>query len=102
MQWVDFLPVKSVVGVLENAFFPRWLQFLMTWLNQFPNYEEVQNWYTWWRAQFQEPLMSDPVIVRKYYSCFIVYFLIKITKLFYIIHVLNVCLLQKIFKKHWK
>jgi tuftelin-interacting protein 11 len=64
MQWADLLPVKAIVGVLEAAFLPRWLQFLMTWLNQFPNFEEVQNWYTWWRAQFQEPIMGDPVVVH--------------------------------------
>jgi len=66
MEWLDMVPVKYIVNILETMFFPKWLQFLATWLNQLPPYNDVRQWYMWWRSLVQEPLIREPVVMGKY------------------------------------
>lgn len=63
MEWIDMIPIKSIVNILETMFFPKWLQFLATWLNQIPHYDDVRQWYLWWRGLFKEQLIRDPVVM---------------------------------------
>jgi len=62
MEWIDTVPLKSIVNILETIFFPKWLQFLAAWLNQLPHYEDVRRWYLWWRSLINEKLLQDPVV----------------------------------------
>ena len=57
-----------MVSLFEGEFFPRWLQYLLYWLQAsvVPDFEEVTNWYLGWKSQFPESLLEDAVIV----SCF--------------------------------
>lgn len=50
-KWKDcFAP--NVMGLLLVAeFFPKWHYILYIWLTNDPNYEEVGEWFSWWRAQ---------------------------------------------------
>lgn len=63
MEWLDMIPDKSIINILETMFFPKWLQFLAGWLNQIPHYDDVRQWYLWWRGLFKEQLMRDPVVM---------------------------------------
>jgi len=67
LEWMDLLSTNTIANILETHFFPKWLGFLVTWLNQVPNYDEVYRWYTWWRNVFTqvESLMQNQIVVGK-------------------------------------
>jgi tuftelin-interacting protein 11 len=62
MEWLELVPLKSIVNIVETMFFPKWLQFLAAWLNQIPHYDDVRQWYLWWRGMFNEKLLLEPVV----------------------------------------
>ncbi|CBF81630.1 hypothetical protein AN5578.2 [Aspergillus nidulans FGSC A4] len=52
LKWKDWFQ-PNVLGLLFVAeFFPKFHQILYIWLTNDPNYEEVAEWFTWWRSQF--------------------------------------------------
>ncbi|KAL4752966.1 hypothetical protein BDW72DRAFT_170061 [Aspergillus terricola var. indicus] len=62
LKWKDWFQ-PNVLGLLFVAeFFPKFHQILYIWLTNDPNYEEVAEWFTWWRSQFP-PEINDLEIV---------------------------------------
>ncbi len=51
LAWKDFFPAKVIGQLLVIEFFPKWLTILHVWLTSEPNYEEVGQWFTWWKSQ---------------------------------------------------
>lgn len=50
-KWKDWF-APNVMGLLLVAeFFPKWHYILYIWLTNDPNYEEVGEWFSWWRSQ---------------------------------------------------
>ena len=45
MDWEGLIPDNNFISLIERAFFPKWFQVLIIWLNSRPNYEEVSRWY---------------------------------------------------------
>lgn len=51
LKWKEFFQ-PNVIGLLLVAeFFPKWHNILYIWLTNDPNYEEVGEWFSWWRTQ---------------------------------------------------
>ncbi|RAK97584.1 putative G-patch domain protein (TFIP11) [Aspergillus ibericus CBS 121593] len=62
LKWKDFFK-PNVTGLLLVAeFFPKWHNILYIWLTNDPNYEEVAEWFTWWRTQIPSDI-NDLTIV---------------------------------------
>lgn len=62
LKWKDWFP-PNVLGLLFVAdFFPKFHYILYVWLTNDPNYEEVAEWFTWWRSQFP-PELNDLEII---------------------------------------
>ncbi|KAL3479125.1 GC-rich sequence DNA-binding factor-like protein-domain-containing protein [Aspergillus californicus] len=62
LKWKGWFQ-HNVLGLLFVAeFFPKFHQILYIWLTNDPNYEEVAEWFTWWRSQFP-PEINDLVII---------------------------------------
>ncbi|KAL2866548.1 putative G-patch domain protein (TFIP11) [Aspergillus lucknowensis] len=62
LKWKDWFQ-PNVLGLLFVAeFFPKFHQILYIWLTNDPNYEEVAEWFTWWRSQFP-PDINDLTII---------------------------------------
>ncbi|KAL4867001.1 hypothetical protein BDV12DRAFT_172004 [Aspergillus spectabilis] len=62
LKWKDWFQ-PNVLGLLFVAeFFPKFHQILYIWLTNDPNYEEVAEWFTWWRSQFP-PEINDLAII---------------------------------------
>lgn len=59
MLWLDIIPPVSMVKILTENFFPKWMRTLSTWLSSNPNFDEVTKWYLEWKARFPEQLLSD-------------------------------------------
>ncbi|KAI9779098.1 MAG: hypothetical protein M1816_003759 [Peltula sp. TS41687] len=51
LQWKDLFRPKIFGQLLVAEFFPKWLGILHHWLTSEPNYEEVGQWFTWWKSQ---------------------------------------------------
>ena len=62
LEWKDLIPMVSMVSLFEKYFFPKWLQVLVTWLNNAPNYEEIAVWYTGWKSLFPVELAQQSSI----------------------------------------
>uniref|UniRef100_T1IT48 G-patch domain-containing protein n=1 Tax=Strigamia maritima TaxID=126957 RepID=T1IT48_STRMM len=41
MAWEEFLPLPTLVSILERNFFPKWLHVLCVWLGRNGNFDEV-------------------------------------------------------------
>lgn len=62
LKWKDFFK-PNVLGLLLVAeFFPKWHNILYIWLTNDPNYEEVGEWFSWWRTQIP-PEINELTIV---------------------------------------
>lgn len=62
LKWKDFFK-PNVFGLLLVAeFFPKWHNILYIWLTNDPNYEEVGEWFSWWRMQIP-PELNELTIV---------------------------------------
>ena len=62
MEWQDFLAPAALISLLEQHFFPKWLQVLATWLNHNPNYDEVTKWYKGWKSVIPNEIIHSPEI----------------------------------------
>ncbi|XP_037958650.1 septin-interacting protein 1-like [Teleopsis dalmanni] len=61
-EWYEVLPLKVMTQLLEKSFFPKWMQMLIIWLNQSPNYIEVTRWYAGWKSMFPAEFLNEPNI----------------------------------------
>ncbi|CAM1297421.1 TFIP11 (predicted) [Pycnogonum litorale] len=66
MLWEEFLPLQSLVSLLDKNFFPQWTQVLCTWLNSDPDFEEVTKWYQGWKSMFSSQLLADRAIKNRF------------------------------------
>ncbi|RDW57054.1 putative G-patch domain protein (TFIP11) [Aspergillus mulundensis] len=61
-KWKDWFK-PNVLGLLFVAeFFPKFHQILYVWLTNDPNYEEVAEWFTWWRSQFPSEINDLEIV----------------------------------------
>lgn len=54
IRWKGHLAPKEMAELLKKEFFPKWLEILHMWLTSEPNYEEVGEWFSWWKEQIPE------------------------------------------------
>ncbi|KAI8393699.1 GC-rich sequence DNA-binding factor-like protein-domain-containing protein [Radiomyces spectabilis] len=55
LAWKDLLSETLMGQLLENEFFSKWLDVLFKWLTldrSHVNYDEVKQWYLWWKEVF--------------------------------------------------
>lgn len=62
MRWQSLIPDHHMIALLENEFFPKWLEVLHAWLTNTPNYEEVTQWYLNWKKLFPETILKQKSI----------------------------------------
>jgi tuftelin-interacting protein 11 len=65
LQWFDVIRPSIFSQILEAEFFPKWLDVLHIWLIQ-PrvSFEEVAQWYSFWKGVFPEKVQSMSGISR--------------------------------------
>jgi tuftelin-interacting protein 11 len=54
LKWKDFFRPSVVGELLIAEFFPKWHNILHLWLTSEPNYEEIGEWFTWWKGRFPD------------------------------------------------
>ncbi|KAE9398533.1 TFP11-domain-containing protein [Gymnopus androsaceus JB14] len=64
-QWSDILRLSVLSQLFETEFFPKWLDVLHVWLIQPKvSFEEVAQWYSFWKGSFPESLQGVSGISR--------------------------------------
>ncbi|KAG5647479.1 hypothetical protein DXG03_009414 [Asterophora parasitica] len=65
LQWADLIRPSIFSQILEKELFPKWLDVLHVWLIQ-PrvSFEEVAQWYSFWKGSFPEPVQNMPGVGR--------------------------------------
>ncbi|KAI5995452.1 GC-rich sequence DNA-binding factor-like protein-domain-containing protein [Pisolithus albus] len=65
LPWSTLLRPSVFSQLLETEFFPKWLDVLHMWLIQ-PrvSFEEVAQWYSFWKATFPENVQNIPGVAR--------------------------------------
>ena len=56
LKWKDFFTPHIMGELLVADFFPKWHDVLHVWLTSDPNYEEVSDWFSWWKQQIPEAI----------------------------------------------
>lgn len=54
LKWTDFFHARVMGELLVAEFFPKWHDVLHLWLTSDPNYDEVGEWFSWWKEQIPE------------------------------------------------
>lgn len=61
-EWHEVIPTIQMAHLLDKFFFPKWMQVLVIWLNQSPDYIEISRWYTGWKSMLSEEILREPNI----------------------------------------
>ncbi|EIN09573.1 TFP11-domain-containing protein [Punctularia strigosozonata HHB-11173 SS5] len=65
LAWSSVLRPSIFSSLLESTFFPKWLEVLHFWLVQpGASYEEIAQWYSFWKSTFPEPVQRLPGVAR--------------------------------------
>jgi tuftelin-interacting protein 11 len=56
LKWTEFFNPHVMGELLVAEFFPKWHDVLHVWLISDPNYEEVGEWFSWWKEQIPEAI----------------------------------------------
>lgn len=59
MKWKSLFKPTVFSLLLSAEFFPKWHAILHLWLTSDPNYEEVGQWFTWWKDQVPGDINSS-------------------------------------------
>lgn len=51
LQWSPFFASSTIAHLLVVEYFSKWHQTLYLWLTASPNYEEIRDWFQWWKEQ---------------------------------------------------
>lgn len=58
-EWHELMSTTAMAQTLVKYFFPKWMQTLVIWLNQNPNFEQVSRWYLGWKGQFNDAILQQ-------------------------------------------
>ncbi|CRK93763.1 CLUMA_CG007291, isoform A [Clunio marinus] len=58
-EWNELVSSLVMANILDKYFFPKWMQTLVLWLNQSPNFDEVSRWYSGWKGMFSDAVLKQ-------------------------------------------
>lgn len=62
--WFPLLRSAIIDQLLEAEYFTKWLDALFIWLTNEPNYQQVTEWYIWWKSYFNQDVANLPAVSR--------------------------------------
>ncbi|XP_065075830.1 septin-interacting protein 1 [Ochlerotatus camptorhynchus] len=65
-EWSELISTIYMASILDKFFFPKWIQTLVLWLNQSPNFDQVTRWYQGWKSQFTEDIIRQTNIKESF------------------------------------
>ncbi|KAI8576857.1 hypothetical protein K450DRAFT_178668 [Umbelopsis ramanniana AG] len=67
LAWKDLISPVLTGQLLDNEFFPKWLDVLYKWVTLNPmdiNWDEVGQWYSWWKQVFASYGLDDNPVIK--------------------------------------
>lgn len=61
-EWHEIISPVMMAQMLNKYFFPKWIQTIVIWLNQNPNFEQVSRWYSGWKSRFTDVILQQPCV----------------------------------------
>ncbi|KAI5479686.1 tuftelin-interacting protein 11 [Pseudohyphozyma bogoriensis] len=58
IAWSPLLRSSMMSQLIETGFFPKWLDALYVWLTSEPNFEQVAEWYSYWKSYFPDEILA--------------------------------------------
>ncbi|XP_055593216.1 septin-interacting protein 1 isoform X2 [Uranotaenia lowii] len=65
-EWNELVSTIQMASILDKFFFPKWIQTLVLWLNQSPNFDQVTRWYQGWKSQFTDEIVRQTNIKESF------------------------------------
>ncbi|MCJ1480898.1 hypothetical protein MMC06_001053 [Schaereria dolodes] len=62
LTWVPFFVPSTIAHLLVAEFFPKWHSILHIWLTSSPNYDEIRQWFLWWKEQIPTEINTLPLV----------------------------------------
>lgn len=66
LQWTTFFSASTTTQLLAAEFFPKWHSTLHLWLTSSPNYDEIREWFLWWKEQLPAEINELPSIAAEW------------------------------------
>ncbi|CAG8568173.1 3968_t:CDS:10 [Acaulospora colombiana] len=66
MKWQHMFASNVFNKLFESEFFPKWLDVLYTWLKNNPKYDEIRQWYMFWKSMFPPDMRTEQVIEAQF------------------------------------
>ncbi|ORX95891.1 TFP11-domain-containing protein [Basidiobolus meristosporus CBS 931.73] len=66
LSWKDLVAPEKLVHLLEKEFFPKWLHVLKAWLASNPNFDEVTQWYLFWKNLLVNELKEESLLMGQF------------------------------------
>lgn len=66
--WSDILPLRTLVELLDQHFFPKWLMTLSTWIKINPDHGQIRYWYIRWKFLMPVAIIEHPTIMGRFQS----------------------------------
>ncbi|KAL8690264.1 MAG: hypothetical protein Q9218_004248 [Villophora microphyllina] len=60
------LSASTTAHLMQAEFFPKWHHVLYLWLTNSPNYDEIREWFLWWKEQFPDPIRDHEVMAKEW------------------------------------
>jgi len=58
LPWRSLLRTSIFTQLLQTGLFAKWLETLWIWLSHSPDYDQINAWYSWWRAELPEDVVA--------------------------------------------
>ncbi|MCJ1256013.1 hypothetical protein MMC24_003832 [Lignoscripta atroalba] len=62
LAWLPFFKPSTTAHLLAAELFPKWHEILYIWLTSSPNYDEIRQWFLWWKEQIPAEIGTLPLI----------------------------------------
>lgn len=66
LKWKDYFKPSVFAMLLSAEFFPKWHAVLHLWLTSDPNYEEVGQWFSWWKTQVPDEINAVDEVAQEW------------------------------------
>ncbi|EEH20972.1 hypothetical protein PABG_03203 [Paracoccidioides brasiliensis Pb03] len=66
LKWKDCFKPTVIALLLAAEFFPKWHAVLHLWLTSDPNYEEVGQWFSWWKTQIPDEINAVDEVTQEW------------------------------------
>ncbi|RKP05513.1 GC-rich sequence DNA-binding factor-like protein-domain-containing protein, partial [Thamnocephalis sphaerospora] len=60
--WLPIIPTVTVAQLLEQEFFPKWLDYLRLWLQHEHSGDDIVKWYMYWKERVPKAVQDHPRI----------------------------------------